>query len=272
MYLFLLIRDLIGTAEYSAMSLLLSGIFYIFNPILFFIVLYSYCGGPLLNRIASVLISIIFGSMLGYWIGYVGGTLVLTVFSEGSASNIFSNVIPFLTQYVIGQMLASFAVLAFSDLVPRWRDSLPTELQATRPGGLVLLVTLYCIFALLNLLALPILSVYTLSTTQTPIQSLAFVLLISTLVLATVGQFVLAAGLYLGKKWAWVLAVISSGSGVFIDVTVMGALVVMNAAWPVGLIWLVFGTFIAFLISLAVLLYLLSVRVRLFFGFVNPTA
>jgi hypothetical protein len=97
-------------------------------------------------------------------------------------------------------------------------------------------------------------------------------LLISTLVLATVGQFVLAAGLYLGKKWAWVLAVISSGSGVFIDVTVMGALVVMSVTWSVGLIWLVFGMFIAFLISLTVLLYLLSARVRLFFGFVNPTA
>jgi hypothetical protein len=82
------------------------------------------------------------------------------------------------------------------------------------------------------------------------------------------GQLVLAFGLYYGKKWGWILAVISSASISLISISALGASLIngefINAQlWTLGLI-------LGLLVSLTILFYLLSLKVRQFFGFVNP--
>ena len=51
--------------EYGAFNILETGFLYLLNSVLFFIVLYVTCGGPLLNRIARVLTSLVLGSIVG---------------------------------------------------------------------------------------------------------------------------------------------------------------------------------------------------------------
>jgi hypothetical protein len=146
LYLHVFLLRSIGAAAFGSVNLLLSSLYYVFNPILYFIVLYLYCGGSLLNRMARVLISIVFGSMLGFYIGYLAGGAVSAVFSEQPVYLVYSTMVPILPQYVIGQLLMSFGILAFSDMVPKWRESLKiTEKQGARPAGLVVLVAIYVV-------------------------------------------------------------------------------------------------------------------------------
>jgi hypothetical protein len=264
-----LIRSM-GVAAFGYVNLFLSSLYYVFNPVLYFIVLYLYCGGSLLNRMARVLISIVFGSMLGFYVGYLAGGAVWVASSDQPVHSVYSNLALSLPQYVIGQLLVSFGILAFSDLIPRWEESLKiSEKERVRPGGLVILVAIYVISALLNILAIPLVEVYIIFTISTALQTLVATVLLATLGISIIGQLVLAIGLYRGRKWAWILAIISSATSVLIDACGIGIFLVSGLWASTGGLLTFTGLFVGFLISLAILSYLMSTSVRRFFKFVN---
>lgn len=252
--------------EYGAFNILETGFLYLLNSVLFFIVLYVTCGGPLLNRIARVLTSLVLGSIVGYWIGgSIGAIVSMIQFGEVA---LYAWIYPLLSlpTYAVGQMLIGFAVLALSDISIRWKDALTIQEQSTRPGGMVVLAVLYVVFALLNVLAIPLLAAYPASS-GTSYAAFAIMAVFFGLVFS--GQLVLAFGLYYGKKWGWILAVISSASSSLINISVLSALLINGAFINAQL--LTSSLFVGLLVSLAILFYLLSLRVRQFFGFVNPT-
>lgn len=266
-YLPFLLSHQTSYVDIAAASQLFYFVGFIIDPLLFFIVLYRYCGGELLNRMARVLISIVLASLLGLWIGNLALAGAVTVFSsaeEAAANFFFLSPISSLPIQVIFKLLEVFAVLAFSDLVPKWKRTLPAnELQGKTPGGIVFLATVYVVFALLNMLVLPVSVLWGSADSIVLIVPLAVGLGI-----LTVGQFVLAIGLYSGKKWAWVLAVVSTGSTLLIDVSILGVFLALEshgAAAP----WLLVGLFFGSLISLVIVVYLLKATVRKFFGLVN---
>lgn len=261
-----------SATDYGIISLLQMSLLYLVSPVLYFIVLYVACGGPLLNRIASVLTSIILASLVGHCVGgFLGAVASATLLGASPVVSAFLNVtLALLPQYVLQAVLFGFAVLAFSDINIKWTRTLMTEsLQRTRPGGLIYIVILYVLFALLNVFAIPFLAVYAMSARVTTLV-IAVLAVFSGLVVA--GQLILAIGLYQGKKWAWVIALISAGSGILIDVFVMGAMLVFNVFMNVSPFsaGLSVGLFLGFLISIAIFSYLLNTGVRRFFGFVNP--
>lgn len=271
---FLLRRVGLSVADLSVIAILTSGLEYLLSPVLFFVVLYITCGGPLLNRIASVLMSLVFGSLVGYLIGSSIGSLAVGLLLLGQPALVSLSVL-FLWQHVANQTLLGFAILAFSDINLRWKSALPTDaLLKTRPGGVTLLVAYYVIFALLDTAAMPFLAIYS-SFYVTPGATLSLITLGVVFGLIIAGQLVIAAGLYYGKKWGWIIAVISSASSLVISGY---ALVGMIASGAVGvsagtpMLTLTLAIYIAGLIfSLIVLLYLLRIDVRKFFGFVNPS-
>ncbi len=61
-----------------------------------------------------------------------------------------------------------------------------------------------------------------------------------------------------------------SGSNALIDISAIGTIAASGAEAFTGLLWMVADLFVGILISSAVLCYLMSASVRLFFGFVNP--
>ncbi len=251
----------------AALTPLFSALAFLIDPILFFVVLYYYCGGPLLSRIAQVLVSTVFASLIGFWIGglIVSGVVTFLSSTEEIAANFFF--LGFLTSLpsrVVFELLEAFAILAFSDLVPKWKAGLSSLELGQRPLGIVLLSFLYVIFALFNALALPVLAY--LSTTMSGLSIVAYAAFVGLLVL---GQIVLAMGLYLGKKWAWALGVISSGSALLIDVTVLGVSLWLMIEAPTGF-WILAILLLCSLISLTIVAYLLTSKVRKFFGLLNP--
>jgi hypothetical protein len=271
-YLVFLLSSQISEVDIGAASLLFSVVGFIIDPLIFFIVLYRYCGGQLLNRMARVLISIVLGSLLGLWIGNLAIAGLVTVLSsadEASANFFFLSQLSYLPIQVIFQLLEVFAVLAFSDLVAKWRDTLPrNELQGRTPGGIVLLAAIYAVFALLNVLVLPVSTLWS-ALWDMATNSIFSMVTFAVVGILTLGQFVLAIGLYTGKKWAWVLAVVSTGSTFLIDVTSLGVLLALESHGTVTAFWLLIGLFFSSLISLAIFVYMLSITVRKFFGLIN---
>lgn len=271
-YLSILFSDTFGwsAVEFGYFSILLSSLQYLFSPILFFIVLYVTCGGPLLNRVASVLMSLVFGSLVGYPIGGFIGAVFVAVQLQQAAALFYP--ISYLAQHVVGQTLMGFAVLAFSDINMRWRSAVSIgELQKSRPGGVTLLAALYVVFALLNTIVLPILGLYPSFVGVSPRSAILVVVTLGVVFVMVIGgQLVVAAGLYYGKKWGWITAVISSASSLVIDTYALVVLPVVGSFLGM-LIPILLGAFFGLILSLAVLLYLLSINVRKFFGFVNPS-
>jgi hypothetical protein len=254
-----------SAVEYGAFNILETGFWYLLNSVLFFIVLYVTCGGPLLNRIARVLTSLVLGSVIGHWIGGSIGAIVSMIQLGEVASYAWIYPLYSLPTYAVGQVLIGFAVLALSDMNVRWRGALAIQEQSTRPGGVVVLAVLYAIFALLDVLAIPLLAAYP---AYSGTSYAAFAIMAVFFGLVVSGQLVLAFGLYYGKKWGWILAVISSASSSLINISTLSALLINGAFINTQL--LTFSLSVGLLVSLAVLLYLLSLRVRQFFGFVNP--
>lgn len=272
LYIFLFQQVGLSAFDFTVISILMSSLQYLLNPVLFFVVLYVTCGGPLLNRIASVLLSLVFGSLVGYLIGGSIGSLAEGVLL-GQPAMMFSSV-SFLWQQVVDQTLFGFAVLAFSDINLRWKSALPADaLLKTRPGGVTLLVAYYVIFALVDTVAAPVLAIYS-SINVTPGATLSVIILGVVFGPIIAGQLVIAAGLYYGKKWGWIIAVISSASSLVISGYALAGMVASGAVGTspgTPVLTLTLAVSIAgFIISLIVLLYLLRIEVRRFFGYINP--
>ncbi len=266
---FLLLRLGFPEVEIGFASILMSFLQFLISPILFFVVLYLTCGGLLLKRVASVLVSLVFGSFVGYPIGGFIGFVVVAV-QLGLPGVLFLSLYS-LPQHVVSQTLVGFAVLAFSDINLRWRAVLPVdELQQRRPWGVTLLAALYVVFALLNTVVAPLVALYPSITVSMRHGAFALVAVGVAFGLAAFGQLVAAAGLYYGRKWGWFAAVISSAASLVMDVYALG-LTVATSGFPIAPV-LIMGSFVGVIVSLVILLYLLSIGVRLFFGLVNPAS
>lgn len=256
-----------SSVEVGFVGILLNSLQYLLSPILFFVVLYVMCGGPLLNRIASVLTSLVFGSLVGYAIGSFIGSILAGI-QVGQPRALYFP-LQYLPQHVVAQTLMGFAVLAFSDVNMRWRSALAVdELPRKRPEGVTLLAAFYVVFALLNLVAVPVRALYPSILGSFPLVGLIVLALSIVFVLVVAGQLIVAYGLYHGKKWGWIIALISSTSSLMIDIYALIALLVLGGFG--GTLMLMLLVSFGFMVSLAVLLYLLSTEVRKFFGFVNP--
>lgn len=257
------------TAELSLAFTMVGFLYYVFNPILFFVMLYLTCGGKVLPRIASILISLIFGSLLGFWLGGLcSAPLLESQFTE-AASGALLNIAVRLSFIPFGKMIFGFAVLMFSEMNSNWKAVLPMEkLQSKRPFGVVVLSALYVIVGLLNILALPISVLYPFLLEFSLEKWLLLVVFVSTFVLGIAGQLLVAYGLYHGKKWGWVPALISSASGLLAQITLLFIALVSEIFNET--LWIVSGSLIGLVISLMVLFYLLSLETRKYFGFVNP--
>lgn len=224
-------------------------------------VLYVKCAGPLLNRIATVIITIViaatFGNVLG---GLISGLVTRALLAESSGGSIAYSV-GNLAPSTVSTIFFVFAVLAFSEITPKWNSALPMkELQSRRPTGIAVLAVFYVIAAALSTVFLPL----TLAAPGPSALVTTIYILSSGLIIA--GQIALAVGLYFGKKWAWVVTLISASGGISLDLAYFAIYVLQP--WPLVLISLV--AIIAFLITLVILWYLLILRVRRFFGMVNP--
>jgi len=255
--------------EMSLISMMFSFLYYIVNPILFFIVLYRMCGGKVLPRIASILISLIFGSLLGFWFGGLCGAPLQESQFAGTALGALLSIAYRLPFTSFGKMIFGFAVLVLSEMNSNWKAALPMEkLQSERPFGVLVLSVLYVIVGLLTTLALPISVLYPFLLSFSLEKWLLLIIFVGTFALGIASQFLVAYGLYHGKKWGWIPAFIFSASGILVQITILLTALFFGAFKET--LWIIPESLIGLVISFMVLSYLLSLETRKYFGFVNP--
>ncbi|MGQ9565247.1 MAG: hypothetical protein ACUVT5_01705 [Candidatus Bathyarchaeales archaeon] len=256
--------------DYGVFSIFLSGFYYVVNPILFIIVLYYVCGGKVLDRIASVLVALILGGMLGYWVGGVSGLAFHSIRLAENVPGFMIELAVHLPYVSVGQMLLGFAVLAFFDFNKRWSAALSaSRASIERPFGVVVLSALYVVFGLINALLTPLLSVYALLSDLFQRNAMLFAGLIVFVVFNGACQFLIGWGLYSGKKWGWIPAFISAVSGFLASLTVLLMVIIFSSSVNVSAL-VIASLLIGFITSQVIMVYLLSFNVRRYFGIVNP--
>ncbi|MFW6117830.1 MAG: hypothetical protein ACOC6G_04510 [Thermoproteota archaeon] len=253
--------------EIGVFNVFLRGLHFLFTPVLFFVILYYVCSGNLLDRITSVLVSLILGSLVGFWIGGILATGLVTSQWEGTLGGVMY-VLYGLPYVPLSQMLLGFSVLAFFEVNKEWRDALSVEDRSIeRPTGVTLLSVLYILSAVLNFCAVPVSRLYPSLLTLYTLKLLIFVTVVATLILSGGGQILIAKGLYSGRRWGWAAAFISSATSLLVTVTLI-YLTVFHDGFKFG--WLTFTALIGLIVGAIIFFYLLSFHVRQYYGMVNP--
>lgn len=254
-----------SVTEISLTNTALNHILYIVNPILLFIVLFFTCNKDLLMKIASTIISLILGSLVGYWLGALCATGTLSVtYSETVWASSLSTLSQFLYSASIGNMLIGFAAVASASMVARWKTSLlKSNLLLEKPFGIVVLSAIYIVFGVLATFIFPLILLYPLLADIFFTRLLLAISLVLLLTLGGLSQIVIGIGLYMGRKWGWIPAFISAVASILVSIQ---ELTLYKYFGMLGVSILA----IALFLSVVIALYLLEPHVRSYFGLVNP--
>jgi hypothetical protein len=273
-YLPYYLMDKVGFSytEYGVFIWLFSVFHYVVTPVLFLAVLYFVCGGRLLERIASTLISLILGCVLGQWFGGLLGIPLFASQITPDWSNALLSTVSQLPYAILGQVLLSFGILAFFDYNKRWSvASSADRSSARRPSGIVILAVLYAIGGLVDACLLPLLFGYSLLSSLFTSSSLLFAGLMTFVVFIGACQILIAYGLFSGRKWGWIPAFVSSLVSLFSTLTSLLVMAISGVPVLDTFVQLtIYSLFIGLIISLVIMFYLLDFGVRQYFGMVNP--
>lgn len=252
-----------------------SAFYYVINPVLFLIALYFVCRGKLFENIASTLISLILGSLLGYWLGgLIGFPIFASIYASDSTNLplVELNAIPQLPYIPLGVMLSGFAILAFFDYNKRWHAALEVGgMSVNRPFGVTVLAVLYFIVGIIDAVLLPVLLIYSFLISLFTNEFLVFLTLMVFFATSVTGQILIGVGLLKGRKWGWLPAFISAITSLLTTLTALVVALFSSVLFQ-GLLGslIILSLFLGFIFSLIILLYLLSFNVRRYFGMINP--
>jgi hypothetical protein len=238
---------------------------FLVSPVLLFIAFYRFCGRSFLERVASTLISVILGEVLGIVFGWVviGGVLALTtrytllsslsLISQGFQSRVASNV------------LVALAAVAFAGVVRRWDEKLlggGQELSVERPLGVSVASAVFVLGGILALCVSPLLFVLA-ETSGAAYWSLVAAAVVF-LIIGGVIQLFIGYGVYKGRRWGWLVAFAVSLIGLVFNAATLGILAFENISWSPIPVAEVISASVALLLDLAVIGLLLPLKSRLY--------
>lgn len=240
--------------EIGFVNYFLSMIVFILDSALFFVILYSICRRNFMENIANIIISLIIGTVVGYWIGGLLG-LWMTPPTFPTSPSIFT----------IGVLLSEFGACSAAYLNTKWNHLTPrTSIVSERPFGVVLISALYIVLSLLStILALILLGLSSIRFEILFNKILLFISLIALLSVLSIAFFFIAYGFYRGRRWAW-FAVFAF--------TLIGVLLSINQlilAFHLDILFIL--RILVFLIDVFIFVYLIQPSIRIYFGIINPT-
>jgi cytochrome c oxidase subunit IV len=266
-YLYVILLDYgYGILEIGIVSSIIGELFFLINPVLFYITLFFICEQNLLIRIASTIVSLVTGSLMGYWSGGLTGAyyVYVAVHGEGFAG-VMLNLAYQIPHSIASTALVGFAMVALAWITTKWSEALKgLEVPSEKPYEIVVASILYVVSGVLTFCVIPLLMALD------PLKNLLFKnLLVSyglvTLILVgTISQLIIGYGLYGGKRWGWALTFMCVLSGIAISVNHI-------------VLYEHFGLFqiilhgITLALNVIVLLVLFESDVRLYCRFVNPS-
>jgi len=266
-YIPMILHDLgYGMSETGIVLSIMGFLFYLINPVLFCITLFFTCKRDLLIRIASTIVSLVIGSLIGYWAGGLTGVcyVYVNVRSEGFAGSML-NLAYQMPYSMTDTALVGFAVVALAWVTTKWSEALEgAEVPSEKPFEVLLASILYVISGVLTICVIPLLM--TLDLLGSFLFKDLFVScgLVSLILVGGISQLIIGYGLYLGKRWGWALAFLFVLSGIVISLSHVA-------------LYEHFGFFqimfhgVTLVLNVIVLVILLKSNLRLYCRFVNPS-
>ena len=259
-----------SATKMSIFHMILNGYSFLINSVLFFIVLYYFCGKILPEKPASTIISLFVGAFVGTLVGGLTASFLLTAIEPKNFSFISG------LSLLLGEMqygivsTVSFALVAICSawLVTRWDEMLfqaGFERSMDKPFEIVFVSILYIIFGILALCLLPLIPMMSYVSTDLSI----IVSVIPLFLIDALGQLAIGFGIYNGKRWGWLAAFIGALIGIGFNIH---TLTIYSLSFPLtnflNLTFLV--TAIALILNLLVLAFLLSSNSRHYCRIINP--
>jgi hypothetical protein len=205
---------------------------YLLSPVLLFVAFYELCGRNIPERIASTLISVILGGLVGIVVGgfFMSGVAVLTFnWSYGQALTIILSELEYV---LISDVLFALAAVALTFVVKRWDETLTLpgqEWKFEKPVEISLASGIYVACGVLTLCVLPILFLFPFSSELDYL-----VLEVGTFVLVVIAggsQLIIGRAIYRGRRWAWAVALIGSIVSLAINVEVLTIFAFSQVNW-----------------------------------------
>jgi hypothetical protein len=206
-----------------------------------------------MKDIAGIVISIIIGTIVGYWIG---GLLGLSVSSSSFPRS------PSL--FTVSILLSEFGACAAAYLNIKWEQLTPRrEMVSERPFGVVLISALYIVLSLsLTVLTLVVFGLSSIGFEALFKKILLFTLIIALLSILSIAYFFIAYGFYRGRRWAWFTVFAFTLMGILLSVNQLILIFNFDILFILRIVVLILDTFI--------LIYLIQPYVRIYFGIINP--
>jgi hypothetical protein len=123
-YLYIILLDY-GIIETGLVASIIGALFFLINPVLFCITLFFICERNLLMRIAGTVVSLITGSLMGYWSdGLIGAYyLYVAVYGE-SFAGVMLNLAYQIPYSVASTASVGFAIVALAWITTKWNEAL----------------------------------------------------------------------------------------------------------------------------------------------------
>jgi hypothetical protein len=229
-------------------------IIFLLHSVLLFVILYLICRRSFMENVASIIVSIIAGTAAGYWVGgLLGFTVSHSSFPTLPSLFIFSNVV------------CQFAACSAAYVNSKWRFLTSRKnIACERPFGVAIIAALYVVLGIsLTILTCTVMGLFYIFPFEALLtKAFIFVGLVFLLVVASAIYFVVAYGFYRGNKWGWLVIFASTIIGMFLSINQL----LFGFHFDV---WLI-AKILAPLLNIFVLIYLLQLHVRIYFGIVNP--
>jgi hypothetical protein len=245
--------------------LLIQAYSYLLNPVLLFIAFYRICGKNVPTKAASTIISLVVGTVVGALIGWlvVGGLFAMT--TEYSLLSSFTLTVSRLQLGMLSDVLVAVAAVAWAMVVKRWDEMLvgpSQEWKHGRPFEIPVASAIYAVSGILTLCVLPILFILPFNTNPTYLALLAGVVFL--VIIGGVGQLVIARGIYIGRRWGWLIAFVGSMAGLTLNALVLSSFALYQVKWDLLASAEAASASVSLLLSLVMLGLLLTLNSRLY--------
>lgn len=244
-----------ASLEIGFITYILSVIVFILDSAMLFVILYLICRRNFMKDIAGIILSIIIGTIVGYWIGGLLGLSVSSLSFLRSPS-----------LFTISILLSEFGACAAAYLNIEWEKLTPRSVMISeRPFGVVLISALYIILSLsLTVLTLVAFGLSGIGFDFLFKKILLFVLTIVLLSILSIAYFFIAYEFYRGRKWAWFTVFAFTLMGILLSVNQLILMFHFDILFILRIVVLLLDAFI--------LIYLIQPYIRIYFGIINPTS
>lgn len=241
--------------EIGVINYILNGIVFILDSALLFVILYSICRRNFMENISNIIISLIIGTVAGYWIGGLLG-LLMSPSRFPTSPSIFT----------ISILLSEFGACSAAYLNTKWNHLIPrTSMLSERPFGVILISALYTVLSLLSTtLTFALLGLYTIELGILFEKTLLFTVLVALLSVLSLAYLFIAYGFYRGRRWAWFAIFALTFIGIFQSINQLILMFYFDVFFILRILVLLLDIFIFF--------YILQPRIRIYFGIINPVS